>query len=212
MAKQSTILLRCVILFGRIRLQNLQFLGFVLIDIDATVRATVDCGKRVGVAYLVQSCDIEGVDYFLLAGESADHASKANHIRMNYRDGDNVRLWTRIVAQVYQKCWHATMGIGHTAASLTRTRTSHFTPSYSTSNASGTEFDPHTNPTSCFARVSFESEVSKSSGFAGMAEPTSYKGADGPIAKIYSASHAVAYMIAFDANLTRIAVRGYLFL
>ena len=74
--KQSTILLRCVILFGRIRVQNLQFLGFVLIDIDATVRATVDCGKCVGVAYLVKSCDIEGVDYFLFAGESADHASK----------------------------------------------------------------------------------------------------------------------------------------
>ena len=105
---------------------------------------------------------------------------------MNYRDGDNVRQWTRIVAQVYQKCRHATMGIGDAAASLTRTRTSHFTPSYSTSNASGSGFEHHTNPTSCFARVSFESDVSKSSGFAGMAEPTSYKVADGPIAKIYS--------------------------
>jgi hypothetical protein len=94
------------------------------------------------------------------------------------------RLSIRIGLQVHLKCWHAILRIGHEAVSLTRTRTSHFMPSYSTSNVAGIEFDPHTNPTNCFARVSFESQVSKSSGFAGMAVRTSRRVSDRRRAKI----------------------------
>jgi hypothetical protein len=63
-------------------------LSFVLIHIDAAIRAAIDRSERVGVARLINSCDIESVDYLSLARRSADDASKACHIRMNYRDGD----------------------------------------------------------------------------------------------------------------------------
>jgi hypothetical protein len=98
MAKRSTFLLRCVILFGRICLQNLQLLSFVLSHSEATIRAAIDRGKRISVAALFNARMFEGIDYFVFRGEPADDASKADHIRMNYRDGRNVRMWTCVVA------------------------------------------------------------------------------------------------------------------